>query len=98
MLIHSERRHTPTSPHARNARAPAARRMASKAAAPPRTAHSAQRTPAHGNAPASPHRFSALPPVFVQDFKGQLYNERLFQILVILFGLVGFVVGYFYEV
>ena len=28
------------------------------------------------------------------DFKGQLYCERLFQILVILFGLVGFVVGY----
>ena len=28
------------------------------------------------------------------DFKGQLYCERFFQILVILFGLVGFVVGY----
>ena len=28
------------------------------------------------------------------DFKGQLYNERFFQILVILFGLVGFVAGW----
>ena len=28
------------------------------------------------------------------DFKGPLYCERFFQILVILFGLVGFVVGY----
>ena len=28
------------------------------------------------------------------DFKGQYYNERFFQILVILFGIVGFIVGY----
>ena len=28
------------------------------------------------------------------DFKGQFYCERLFQIMVVLFGLVGFVVGY----
>uniref|UniRef100_A0A7S0HRJ4 Signal peptidase complex subunit 1 n=1 Tax=Phaeocystis antarctica TaxID=33657 RepID=A0A7S0HRJ4_9EUKA len=28
------------------------------------------------------------------DFKGQKYNERLFQTLVILFGIIGFVVGY----
>ena len=31
------------------------------------------------------------------DFKGQYYCERFFQILVILFGLVGFVVGYFQQ-
>ena len=28
------------------------------------------------------------------DFKGQLHCERAFQIMVILFGLVGFAVGY----
>ena len=28
------------------------------------------------------------------DFKGQLHCERAFQIMVILFGLVGFVFGY----
>mmetsp|Transcript_25637 Transcript_25637/g.68512 ORF Transcript_25637/g.68512 Transcript_25637/m.68512 type:complete len:110 (+) Transcript_25637:71-400(+) len=28
------------------------------------------------------------------DFKGQLYCERTFQILVVIFGLIGFVVGY----
>jgi len=28
------------------------------------------------------------------DFKGQYYCERLFQILVVLFGIVGFIVGY----
>ena len=28
------------------------------------------------------------------DFQGQYYCERFFQILVVLFGLVGFVVGY----
>ena len=28
------------------------------------------------------------------DFKGQYYCERFFQILVVLFGLVGFIVGY----
>ena len=31
------------------------------------------------------------------DFKGQFYCERFFQILVVLFGLVGFVVGYFQQ-
>ena len=30
----------------------------------------------------------------LQDFKGQLHCERAFQILVILFGLIGFIVGY----
>ena len=28
------------------------------------------------------------------DFKGQYYCERLFQILVVIFGAIGFVVGY----
>ena len=28
------------------------------------------------------------------DFKGQFYCERTFQVLVILFGLVGFIYGY----
>jgi len=31
------------------------------------------------------------------DFKGQLYCERTFQILVVLFGLVGFVLGYIWQ-
>ena len=34
------------------------------------------------------------PPPPRQDFKGQLHNERFFQILVVIFGLVGFVAGY----
>ena len=28
------------------------------------------------------------------DFKGQYYNERTFQVLIILFGLIGFFAGY----
>ena len=32
-----------------------------------------------------------------QDFKGQYYCERTFQILVLIFGLIGFVVGYFLQ-
>ena len=36
----------------------------------------------------------APPPPPRQDFKGQLHNERFFQILVVIFGLVGFVAGY----
>ena len=28
------------------------------------------------------------------DFKGQYYCERMFQILVVLFGIIGFFVGY----
>lgn len=35
--------------------------------------------------------------MYPQDFKGQLYCERTFQILVVLFGLIGFVVGYIYQ-
>ena len=35
-----------------------------------------------------------LPCVFGMDFKGQLHCERVFQVVVILFGLVGFIVGY----
>lgn len=42
------------------------------------------------------HRGSARarPCPLPQDFKGQLWCERVFQLLVVLFGLVGFVFGY----
>ena len=36
----------------------------------------------------------APPPPPRQDFKGQLHNERFFQILVVIFGLVGFVLDW----
>jgi len=30
----------------------------------------------------------------LQDFKGQKYNERTFQLMVAIFGLIGFVLGH----
>ena len=35
-----------------------------------------------------------LAPAAAMDFVGQMHNERTFQIMVVVFGLVGFVVGW----
>lgn len=49
---------------------------------------------ANFSAASCPCRLQRTAPARSQDFKGQFWCERFFQVLVVLFGLAGFAVGY----